>query len=282
MYSKSEAFHQFKTLIQQEFGEVMRSRLPFFASGFYLIFFFLFFAVALNESSVLGFTGMSRVLFSLSHGFLFFLPLLALSSTAESISQSRANGTLEFMFSHPTSRSLFFVSTLLTRYFVLVFPLFVLIFGMNFFGFLFFRDQIPWSFLFRFFLLNATLIWVFSNIGMLVSVLLRHQKVLISILLIWIFSICLIDLGIIGTMLKWSLPPRFVVFLALLNPVQITRVALLSGMESELSVLGPVGFFLVNKCSHSFLLFLSLFYPTLLGGGIGLLSHRAFCKGDML
>ena len=52
----------------------------------------LFVLVGLRESSVLGFTGVGRVLFSLCHAFVLWLPLLALVGTGTAIARARERG----------------------------------------------------------------------------------------------------------------------------------------------------------------------------------------------
>lgn len=280
---KNETFHQLIILSRQELLEVTRSRLPVFSFSLYLVFFILFFFVAQNESSMLRFTGMNRVLFSLFHGLLFFLPLLALISTSTSVNQSRENGTLEFMFSHPISKPLFLTSTLLVRYLVLILPLIGLSFGAWIFGILLFGESIKVSFFLKMILISSTLIWAFSTIGLFISVSLRHQaRALLAMLFIWMGSICLIDLGLIGLLLKWSFPPHLVFFLASLNPLEMSRMALLSSMDAELSVLGPVGFYVANEFSPAVLLLAALGYPVFLGGFFWFLAQRKFLKKDII
>ena len=55
------------------------------------------------------------------------------------------------------------------------------------------------------------------------------------------------DFALAGMMLQWRMEPRVVFVLAALNPVQSIRMALLSSADPELSVLGPVGFYLANQ-----------------------------------
>jgi ABC-2 type transport system permease protein len=66
-------------------------------------------------------------------------------------------------------------------------------------------------------------------------------------------------------MLQWRLEPRVVFALAALNPVQSIRMALLSSADPELSVLGPVGFYLANRIGSSGLYALGVAWPMVLG-----------------
>ena len=75
----------------------------------------VFVLVGMRESSVLGFTGMGRVLLSFCHALVLLLPLLALSATGQTVNRSRDDGTLELLFSHPLSRTGYFTAVTITR-----------------------------------------------------------------------------------------------------------------------------------------------------------------------
>ena len=75
------------------------------------------------ESSILGFTGMSRALTSFYHALLLVLPLLALTGTGQVVIQARESGALELLFSHPFSRAGYYLAVSLVRYLVLLLPL---------------------------------------------------------------------------------------------------------------------------------------------------------------
>lgn len=52
--------------------------------------------------------------------------------------------------------------------------------------------------------------------------------------------------------------------LAAINPVQCSRLALLSGAQPELSTFGPVGFYLANKVGSAGLFWVGIGWPLLL------------------
>ena len=59
-----------------EWAEVRRSRWALFCGAIYALLAVVFVAVGLRESTVLGFSGMGRVLLSVAHALLLVLPLL--------------------------------------------------------------------------------------------------------------------------------------------------------------------------------------------------------------
>ena len=114
---------QVAAVARLDLAEVRRSRWLTFASVVYGLLAVVFVIAALRESSVVEFTGMDRVLLSLSHALLLVLPLLALSATCQVVNRARDDGTLELLFSHPLSRANYLVGVTVTRFLVLLAPL---------------------------------------------------------------------------------------------------------------------------------------------------------------
>ena len=114
--------------------------------------------------------------------------------------------------------------------------------------------------------LCSVLVWSFSGLGLWVSTTVQNSaRATMYLLLIWVAGIALMDFALAGMMLQWRLEPRVVFALAALNPVQSIRMALLSSADPELSVLGPVGFYLANQIGSTGLYMLGVVWPMLLG-----------------
>jgi ABC-2 type transport system permease protein len=266
-----------------DFAEVRRSRWLLFCLIVHAILAGTFVLVGLRESGVVGFTGMGRALMSWSHALLFLLPLLALSATGQVVNSARDDGSLELLLSNPVSRAAYFLGTSLVRVLALVLPLLVAMPLMALFGTLAFGQQVPWGFLVRGMAVSTSLLLCFVAIGLLVSVMVRNQaKALMLTILVWIAGVALIDFGLVGVMLQWELPPQAVFALAILNPVQCARLALLSAAQPELSTFGPVGFFLANRIGANGLLLLGLGWPLLLGVTAWVWSLASFRRRDLV
>lgn len=266
-----------------DLSEVLRSRWLVFCLVVHAVLAGTFVLVGLRESGVVGFTGMGRALMSWSHALLFLLPLLALSATGQVVNSARDDGSLELLLSNPVSRASYFAGTSLVRIGALVLPVFVAMPAMGLLGALAFGQDVPWPFLLRGMAVSAALLLCFVAIGIAVSTLVRNQaKALMLAILIWAASVALIDFGLIGVMLQWDLPPSAVFALAVLNPVQDARLALLSSAEPELSTFGPVGFFLANRVGSCWLLCLGIGWPVLLGAAAWVFGLRAFLRRDLV
>lgn len=266
-----------------DFAEILRSRWLIFSGAIYAILAAIFVLVGLRESSVLGFTGMSRVLFSLCHALVLVLPLLALTATMHVINRARDDGSLELLFTLPLRRSTYFAGVSLTRFATLLVPLVVLIPAMALFGTVFQGQPVPWAFVGRTLAVCASLLAAFTGLGLLISTSVRQQaRALLAGLLCWVSAVMLLDFALVGLMLQWRLNPESVLILASLNPVQAARLALVIGAEPDLATLGPVGFYLAERIGDGALLALGILWPLAVGAVSWGLANRAFRRGDLV
>ncbi len=136
-------------LARLDLGDVLRSRWLVFCLLLYGALAVLFLLVGLRESTVLGFTGLGRVLLSMSHALVLLLPLLSLSATAQVINRAQDDGTLELVFSHPVTRDEYFLGVTFVRYGVLLVPFVALMALVALIGWLGLGSAPAWGFLGR-------------------------------------------------------------------------------------------------------------------------------------
>jgi hypothetical protein len=243
----------------------------------------VFVLVGLRESSVLGFTGIGRVLFSLCHALVLFLPLLALLTTVQAVNRARDDGSLELFLSHPIGPGAFLTGVTLVRLAALGLPLAAVMGALAVFGAALRGQPIPWSFFARALAVCGALLGAYVGLGLAISVLVRQPaRAIGAVFLIWIASVLLLDFAGIALLLQWRLPARAVFALAAANPVQAARMALLSSAEPSLATLGPVGFYLAHRVGATWLFALGVGWPA----GVGLLgwlvAWQAFRRGDLV
>lgn len=159
-----------------DFAEVARSRWLLFCVGVYALLAGIFVLVGLRESTLMGFSGMGRVLLSFSHALVLLLPLLALTATGQVINRAREDGTLELLFSNPVRRGAYFVAVTSVRYLVLVVPLVALMIAMAIVGSVVNGQLVPWVFLFRALGISAALLFAFVGFGLAISTWVRSQS----------------------------------------------------------------------------------------------------------
>jgi ABC-type transport system involved in multi-copper enzyme maturation permease subunit len=266
-----------------DLAEVVRSRWLLVCTGIYALLGGVFVLVGMRESSVVGFTGMGRVLFSLCHALVLLLPLMALVVTGQVINRARDDGALELFLSQPLSRTSYFASVTLVRYGAITVPLAAMLLLLGLLGRLVWGQAVPWAFLGRTIVLCASLLWAFAALGLAVSVHVRSPaRAMTYLIVLWLLGVALLDFGLIGLMLTWRLHPQTVFVLAALNPVEAVRLALLSAAEPDLATLGPVGFYLANRLGPNALLALGIAWPVAFGTLVWGLALRSFRRRDVV
>lgn len=270
-------------IMRLDLADVARSRWLALSLLLYAVLAALFVLVGMRESSVLGFTGVSRTLFSLAHALLLILPLLGLAFTAQVVNRARADGTLEVLLTQPVQPGTYLTAVTLSRALALTFPLIVMLLSVGVLGGLFTGAPVAWSLVIRCVALCTALLWASIALGIAISVHVQSPaRAMTYVILAWALGVALLDFGLIGTLLSWRIEPRFVFGLALANPVGSVRIALLSAIEPELATLGPVGFWVATHLGPTVTLLAGLAWPVCFGALAFGLAHRSFRRGDLI
>ncbi len=269
--------------IRVQFAEVRRGRWMAVTVGVYALLVGVFVLVGLRESSIVQFTGLGRVMTNFSHALVLVLPLLAVTATAQAIPNARDNGTLEALMGHPIGRDEYYLGLVVSRVLALLGPFVGVTALVGLVGWGVYGQQIPWRMLGVMLAACSTLVVSFVGIGAAISAAAGSRtRALIYALVAWAAGVALLDFALIGSMLQWRLNPPAVFALAAVNPVQCARFVLLSAAEPELSVLGPVGYFMVNKLGAGWLATLGLIWPTAAGLLAGWLGWSTFARSDLV
>lgn len=273
----------FFPLLRLELADALRSRWLVFTAVVYTVVFGVFVWLGLRESTVLGFTGMSRVVLNLSNALVLTVPLVALIATNQSIVRARTSGFFEMFLTQPARRLDWFAAAVLSRLVVVVAPLCALlsaaIVAQAFVG----DDAALLPIVARSLLVTGALAFAFVGAGFLVSCAARtSERATVLALVVWLGASLLHDFALVGALLQWRLPPQLVFALAALNPSEAGRLAILSGVDPELSVLGPVGFWLANHLGAGPLLLVGAAWPALLGAATLALAARRLQRTDLL
>jgi ABC-2 type transport system permease protein len=211
------------------------------------------------------------------------LPLLALLATGQVVNRARDDGTLELLFSHPVERSAFFLGISAVRACILIVPLVLLMLVMGVLGSVAFGQDIPWFFVGRSIAKSSALLLAYVGLGLWISTSVRSPaRATLWLLFAWAAGVALLDFALVSLMLQWRLNPQTVFLLASLNPVQAARMALLSGATTELSVLGPVGFFLSNRVGQDPLFALGTLWPCIAGIAAWAMALGSFRRRDIV
>ena len=99
---------------------------------------------------------------------------------------------------------------------------------------------------------------------------------------VWIFLLAFIDIALISLMLQNRMDEGLIISIALLNPMEIFRVAAISLFDPELTVMGPVAFYILDTMKQGTFVALSILYPLLVGVLFAFFGFRVFIKKDLV
>jgi len=197
--------------------------------------------MSLSGSGSMGFAGFGRTSAGLLNLVMLVVPLMALSAGAGSVAGERERGTLVYLLAQPVSRT----QVLLGKFVGLAGALMCSIC----FGFGVSAGVLAWraggAGLGSFAMLvvsTALLAAAMLSVGMLISVLSRRSSVASGVALFtWLALVFLSDLGLMAGTILFKLRVQEVFGLAVLNPLQAFKMAVIVNMNASLDVLGPVG-----------------------------------------
>ncbi len=242
----------------------------------------LFFVTGITDSVVMGFTGLSRLLLVYMQVTIVILPIFILITTVKSIAGDRESSILEYMLSFPISLRDYYWGKMLGRFFIVFVPVILALFLGMLWGF-FKGGEIPWGVLFLYSALIFSLCAVFLGIAFFISTIVKsHDVALGSSFVVWITLLAFLDIALIGLMLQNRYSDELIIFLSLLNPMEVFRVGAISLFDPELTVMGPVAYFLLDSFGRELFILYSILYPFILGILFAVVGFVFFRKRDLL
>jgi ABC-2 type transport system permease protein len=83
-------------------------------------------------------------------------------------------------------------------------------------------------------------------------------------------------------MMQQRMNEELIIFIAMINPMEIFRVAAISLFDPELTVMGPVAFYILDSMSQATFVFVSIVYPLALGLIFAFLGFKIFERKDLV
>jgi ABC-2 type transport system permease protein len=143
--------------------------------------------------------------------------------------------------------------------------------------------SIPWDIFFLYTGLLFAMSSAFLGIAFFISSFVKSSEVALGIaFFVWILLLAFIDIALISLMMSQRFDEQLIIFIAMINPMEIFRVAAISLFDPELTVMGPVAFYILDSVKQSTFVFLSILYPVILGLGFSFLGFRIFKKKDLV
>lgn len=214
--------------------------------------------MALSGAGNYGLAGFGRTSASLINLILLIVPLMGLTLGALSLAGEREKGTLTYLMAQPISQAELLLGKFVGLSLALIAAL-GLGFGLTAFvialngG----TAQINTYLILMGF---ATVLAVASlSLGFLISAAVQRGSTAIGLaLFLWLLLVFFGDLGLMGTALVLQLDVQQMFTVALINPLQLFKIAAISGIRNNLEVLGPAGVYAFRTYGSSLL-------PILLG-----------------
>lgn len=235
------------TITGKELRDALRNR-------WFIIFTIAFAGLALALSALIQPGGTqfrmmsySRTAASLINLVLLFVPLIGLTLGSANLTGDRETGALVYLLAQPVSR----VEVLLGKYLGMAGALLAtLTLGFGVAGVvLALQGSIQDS---GGYLLTVLLAYLLAlamlSLGFLMSTVTRKTTAALGgALFLWLFLVFIGDLGIMGTALSTQMPIQVVFFIAVLNPLQMFKIASILTIQANLEVLGPAGLYATDQ-----------------------------------
>ena len=242
----------------------------------------LFFIAGITESQVMGFSGLSRLLLMYIQVTIVILPIFILVTTVRSISGDRDSHILEYMLSFPISLKQYYWGKVFGRFITVFLPVFMAMFFAIIYG-VFKGADVPWSIFFLYTGLLFAMSSAFLGIAFFVSSIVKSSEMALGIsFFVWIFLLAFIDIALISLMMQQRMSTELIIGIAMINPMEIFRVAAISLFDPQLTVMGPVAFYILDMMSQSLFVLISILYPILLGVLFAYLGFKIFSKKDLV
>ncbi|MBI2932393.1 MAG: ABC transporter permease, partial [Planctomycetes bacterium] len=206
--------------------------------------------LSFSGANTLGFAGFNRTVASLLNLMLLFVPLMGLLVGALGLSGEREDGTLGYILAQPVSRTSVFLTKLAGQSLSLTFSIGL---GLGLAGLV-----VGWEVgadgaaAYVTLAVDAILLGAASlALGVLVAVVsTSRMRALAVALLLWVLFAFVIDSASIGLVIADVVGPEGLLYLALLNPVQLAKVLCLLALSAKLEMLGPAGIHAVKTFGH--------------------------------
>ena len=199
--------------------------------------------LSLTGAGMFGFAGFGRTAASLINLVLLIVPLMGLTIGAQSLAAEREKGTLAYLLAQPVSRpevlcgKFIGLSVALLAALLLGFGLSAAIIAGQ--GGMVEVEQYVALVGFSLLLALATL-----SLGIFLSAWSRSSALAVGLALFtWLTLVFVGDLGLMGTAVAMKLKIGTLFTLALINPLQVFKIAAVNSLRTSLEILGPAGIY---------------------------------------
>ncbi|MEK7681999.1 MAG: ABC transporter permease [Chloroflexota bacterium] len=230
-------------LARKEFRDALRNRwFLFYAAAFTILALGLSY-LALSGAGMGGLAGFGRTSASLINLVLLIVPLMGLTAGATGLAAERERGTLTTLLAQPVSRAEVFLGKALGLALALLASLGL---GFGVAGVALAAGGGGGDATAYLALAGMAVLLAFAALalGLLISALARRSAVALGMaVVLWLGMVFVGELGLMGTTVVMKLRAGELLALALLNPLQVFKMAAVLALRATPEVLGPAGLY---------------------------------------
>lgn len=230
---------QLGLFIERELGVSLRARwfvaysLVFLGGGLLLSGF------GLSDSMVYGYRGFAKAMAGLVHVSLLVVPVMVLIPAVAALADDRETGALEYLLAQPVTFGEVYWGKWIGSAAAIVLSV-VIGFGAS--ATVAALRGVPPGILGVLLLYIVLMTLVFVAIGFLLAAITGSRARATTLgIITWLFLVLLGTLGIMASFVRWGLPEQLLVTWSIVNPIEVFRLGVISLLDPDLSLLGPVG-----------------------------------------
>jgi ABC-type transport system involved in multi-copper enzyme maturation permease subunit len=225
--------------IQREVAASLRARWFLVYSGVFLVSGLLLATFGAGDVAIQGYRGFARAFAGLTHLALLFVPLMALFPATATIAEERESGALEYLLAQPVTFGEVYAGKWGG---VSVAVLLALTIGFGAAAAVAVLRGVPPGLVAMLYGFVVLLALAFVALGLLLSTLTSSRaRATTWGVVLWLGLVALGSLGILVAFVRWGLSEQVLVIWTFFNPVEAFRIGVVSSLDPDLSLLGPVG-----------------------------------------
>jgi len=234
--------------VKRELAGSLHARWFLVYSGVFLAGGLLLATFGVDNTIVYGYRGFAKAFAGLVHLALMFVPLMSLFPAASAIAEERESGVLEYILAQPVAVRDVYVGKWCGIGVALLLSISV---GFGTAGSVAVLRGVPpglVAILFGFVLL---LTLCFVAVGLFLSTITATRARAITFgIVAWFALVALGTLGVIVLFVRWGVSEQALIVWSFMNPIEAFRIGVVSALDPDLSLLGPVGVSIVERLGN--------------------------------
>lgn len=235
---------QARLFVEREIGIALRARwflaylIAFLAGGVLLTTF------GLGDSAVYGYRGFARAIAGLVQLALLFVPIMALLPAIASLGDERETGALEYLLAQPIEFADVYIGKWLGVGTAVVLAVSV---GFGGAGAIAVVKGVPVHVILALWIFLVLLALVFVSLGLCLATLTASRARAGTLgTAFWLLCVAFGTLGVMAVFIRLGSPTPLLVAWSFANPIESFRLGIVSVLDPDLSLLGPLGTEMAN------------------------------------